>query len=138
MSSQFSDLDLEAYLEEALPAADMARVESAVRQEPELLRRLADAIGRREAGAHSVGEIWRRHRLSCPTRTELGGFLLGTLAREANAYVRFHIELIGCRYCTANLDDLQRQQQEAAAATVSRRTRYFQSSAGYLDRRPER
>jgi len=138
MTSQYSDLELEAYLDEALPAADMARFESAVRQTPELLRRLAEVIGRREGGAHSLGEIWRRHRLSCPVRTDLGGFLLGTLSKDAAEYVRFHVELIGCRYCSANLEDLQRQRQEASTATVTRRTRYFQSSAGYLDRGRER
>lgn len=138
MIEPFSDHELEAYLDEALPAADMARFESAVRQTPELLRRLAEVIGRREAGAHSVGEIWRRHRLSCPGRIELGGFLLGTLSKDAVEYVKFHVELIGCRYCSANLDDLRQQRREASTDRATRRTRYFQSSAGYLDRKRER
>lgn len=139
MNPQYSDSELEAYLDEALPAADMARFEALVRQTPELLQRLAEVIGRREAGAHSLGEIWRRQRLSCPTRTELGGFLLGTLGREALEYIKFHIDLIGCRYCSANLEDLKRQRQEAStAAATNRRTRYFQSSAGYLSRRRDR
>lgn len=132
--TDFSDHELEAYLDEALPAEDMARLESAVRNTPALLQRLAEVIGRREAGAHSVGEIWRRHRLSCPSRTDLGSFLLGTLSPGAAEYIRFHTELIGCRYCAANLVDLRLQRQEAAETIRSRRTKYFQSSAGYLDR----
>lgn len=139
MTGDYSDSELEAYLDEALPAADMARVESAVRETPALLRRLAEVIGRREAGAHSVGDVWRRHRLSCPSRMELGGFLLGALGADAADYIRFHLERIGCRYCQANLEDLQRQRQEAAETVTSRRTRYFQSSAGYFEpRRPRR
>lgn len=131
---QYSDRELEAYLDEALPASEMARVESAVRETPALLQRLAEVIGRRESGNHSVGAIWRRHRLSCPTRLELGGLLLGTLDRGAADYIQFHIEEAGCRFCAANLEDLRRQKQEATETTTTRRRRYFQSSAGYLDR----
>jgi hypothetical protein len=40
--------------------------------------------------------------------------------------------MIGCRFCTANLLDLRRQQEEGADAAVSRRRKYFDSSAGYL------
>ncbi len=84
---------------------------------------------------HSLGEIWRRHRISCPTRGQLGGYLLGTLPHDFAAYIQFHIELAGCRFCQANLSDLKAQQGEADEAVQSRRRKYFQSSAGYLSRR---
>jgi hypothetical protein len=58
--------------------------------------------------------------------------LLGALAGEQADYVGFHLETIGCRYCQANLQDLRRQQDEAADMSARRRTKYFQSSAGYL------
>jgi hypothetical protein len=125
---------LESYLDEALPADEMARMEEALRTDPELLAQLAAINARRDAGVHSLGEIWRRHRLSCPTREQLGGYLLGSLPKAMSQYIGFHLETIGCRVCQANLTDLENQQAEAAEATKTRRRRYFQSSAGYLSR----
>src|SRR5688572_14313009 len=124
--------ELEAYLDEALPAEEMARIEDLLRRQPELLDELATINSRRDAGVHSLGEIWRRHRLSCPPREQLGGLLLGTLSKQQSEYLRFHIDVVGCRFCKANLSDLERQQAEAAETTQSRRRKYFQSSAGYL------
>jgi hypothetical protein len=134
----FCESDLEAFLDEALPAEEMARIEKALRKEPALVRRMAAINGRRDAGVHSVGAIWRRHRLSCPTREQLGNFLLGILPQEVADYVRFHLETVGCRLCQANQSDLARQQAATnlrsvpEAAVQSRRRKYFQSSAGYL------
>jgi hypothetical protein len=115
-----------------LPAEEMARVEKAARDDPALAKQLASVHARRSAGVHSLGEIWRRHRLSCPTREQLGSFLLGALSDALARYVAFHVEVGGCRYCQANLGDLQRQQAEADQAAQVRRRKYFQSSAGYL------
>ncbi len=132
MAASFSQSDLEAFLDEALPAEEMVRIEKRLRQDPALARRLAAINGSRDAGIHSVGAIWRRHRLSCPTREQLGSYLLGILPQETAAYVRFHLELVGCRSCQANRNDLERQQAEGRTAIQSRRRKYFQSSAGYL------
>jgi len=132
VSSPFSDSDLEAFLDEALPPEEMAGIEKALRKDPALVRRLAAINGRRDAGVHTVGAIWRRHRLSCPSREQLGNLLLGVLPQEEADYVRFHLEIVGCRWCEANRIDLERQQAEARTAVQSRRRKYFQSSAGYL------
>lgn len=134
MSDRFTEAELEAYLDEALSASDMARVETQLRDDPELLRRLQSIHQRRDAGVHSLGEIWRRHRISCPDRETLGSYLLGVLEPGQQDFIVFHVETIGCRLCQANLDDLQARQAEASVA-VDRQRRYFQSSAGYL-RRP--
>jgi anti-sigma factor RsiW len=131
MSGAFRDAELEAYLDEALPADEMARIETALRTNSELAARLAAINARRDSGVHSLGDIWRRHRITCPDRTELGSFLLGVLETGHAAYVRFHLEVVGCRLCQANLADLQQQQAEAAGA-ASRRRRYLKSSAGLL------
>jgi hypothetical protein len=112
----------------------MARIEQALRKDRQLVRQLAAINARRDAGVHSLGEIWRRHRLSCPSRQQLGSYLLGALAQEAADYITFHLELVGCRYCRANLSDLKKQQAEASEAVETRRRKYFQSSAGYLRR----
>lgn len=135
MSLTFTDAELESYLDEALASEAMSRIEEAARRTPELARRLAAINARRDAGLHSLGEIWRRHRLTCPTRSELGSFLLGVLPDEQARYIAFHLEQIGCRCCQANRMDLELQQSEARDAAGQRRRKYFQSSAGYLKRR---
>ncbi|HEV3344286.1 MAG TPA: hypothetical protein VG125_28175 [Pirellulales bacterium] len=133
--AHFTDTELEAYLDEALPGEAMARIEAAVRKSEELARRLAGIHLQRDGGSHSLGDIWRRHRLTCPTRNELGSYLLGVLPEAQAAYVRFHVEEAGCRWCQANYDDLHRQRAEAVDAGHHRRRKYFESSAGLL-RRP--
>ena len=75
----YSDDDLLAYLDEMLPADRMTAVEADLRADEALRLRVAAVARRRDQGVHSVGEIWRRLRLSCPTRNQLGSFLLGTL-----------------------------------------------------------
>jgi len=132
MARLFTDAELEAYLDDALSPADLSAVEAAVRGDHELLGRLAAINQRRNSGVHTLGEIWRRHRLTCLTREQLGSHLLGTLAPEEANYVEFHVHKVGCSWCQANLHDLQRQQREASQASQTRRRRYFQSSAGYL------
>lgn len=127
-----SDLELEAFLDEALPIAAMAEIEKALREVPALLERLAQVNAKRDAGVHTLGSIWRVNRLSCPTRQDLGSYLLGVLEPPHADYLQFHLTTAGCRACQANLDDLRSQQQEAAPLKESRRRKYFQSSAGVL------
>lgn len=136
MTHAFRQSDLEAYLDEALPAEEMARIEQSLRQDGKLVEQLIAINARRNRGLHALGEIWRRHRLSCPTRQQLGSHLLQTLTTEESAYVAFHVDVIGCRYCQANLADLTKQQAEAREVVETRRRKYFQSSAGYLRRQP--
>ncbi len=128
----FRPSDLEAYLDEALPADEMARIEKAVRKDPALAQQLAEFHGRRGAGVHSLGEIWRQQRLSCPSREQLRGYLLGKMDKDQAAYIEFHVAAVGCRYCRANMADLQAQQAAAEPAADLRRRKFFQSSAGYL------
>lgn len=135
MPQSLSQHDLEAYLDEALPVATMAAIEQALRGDAELVRRLAAINARRDAGVHSLGEIWRRHRLSCPSRERLGNYVLGVLDKGAANFVRFHLEVSGCRTCQANLDDLGARAADEPAAVDSRRKKYFQSSAGHLHKR---
>jgi hypothetical protein len=135
MSDEFTSAELEAYLDEVLPIERMAEIEMALRKDAALGKRLAATNGRRDAGVHSIGEIWRRHRLSCPPREQLGSYLLGVLPAEAADYVTFHVKEIACRYCAASLEDLRSQQAANQAGQIDeRRKRYFQSSAGYLRR----
>jgi len=132
MADIFRDHDLESYLDEALPPEQMAEIELALRKDPVLLRQMAVIQSRRNAGVHSLGEIWRRNRLSCATREQLGSYLLGVLPDEVSDYLAFHLDVVGCRYCRANLADLENQLGEHEETVQTRRQRYFQSSAGYL------
>jgi len=132
MADAFSTAEIEAFLDEALPAARMAAIEDALRKSETLKQQLVAINGRRDAGVHGLGEIWRRRRLSCPTREQLGSYLLGVLSKEQVDYITFHLTTVECRYCTANIDDLRAQQSAGAAEVSERRRRYFQSSAGYL------
>jgi hypothetical protein len=54
---------------------------------------------------------------------------------EAADYLRFHMEVIGCRYCQANLEDLREIQGQPTAQ--ERRKRIFQSSVGRIRNYPE-
>ena len=106
MAQEFTDSELAAYLDEALAADEMARVEAALRDQPGLVDQLVRINRRRDSGIHSLGEIWRRNRVSCPSREQLGSYLLGVLSSEQASYIEFHTRDVGCRLCHANLEDL--------------------------------
>lgn len=133
MSSQFTKAQLEAFLDESLPPEQMTAVENLLRDDESLSQQLTQLVGERDAGVHSLGAIWRRHRLSCPDRALLGSYLLEVLDEEHNVYVKFHVETVGCRFCNASLADLRKQHEETELEdSKQRRQKYFQSSAGYL------
>ena len=129
-----TDAELEAFLDEALPADVMSRLEQSLRQDKSLLDRLAAVSSDRDSGVHSLAAIWRTNRLTCPSRQELGNYLLRVLTDEQSDFIKFHVDISGCRVCQANLNDLQAQQSEAATIKESRRRKYFQSSAGQLSK----
>ena len=123
---------LSSYLDDALSDAECASVEQELRQSDALRRQLRGLMLERDRGEHSIGAIWRRKRLTCPTREQLGSYLLGVLEPDHQDYLDFHLYTIGCAYCLANLTDLRHQQQEAVPKVQQRRRRYFESSAGLL------
>ncbi len=120
---------LAGYLDDALSETETAQIEKALRESEPLRQQLRQLMQERDRGEHSVGAIWRRRRLSCPAREQLGSYLLGVLDEDLQDYIQFHLNTIGCAFCLANLADLQTQQQEAKAQSQQRRKRYYQSSA---------
>ena len=130
-SASYTHEELLAYLAEQLPTERMAAIERALRNSEPLRRQLAALARERDQGGFTVGEVWRRGRLSCPTRSQLGAYLLGALDGGPRDYIEFHLRTIGCRVCAANLADLQ-QATAAAPEKQRRRRKYFESSAGYL------
>jgi hypothetical protein len=124
---------LRDYLNDALPDAELAAVEKALRDDPGVRDLFQQIRQDADRGEHSIGAVWRRERLSCPSRDQLGGFLLGAADPDLLAYVEFHLATIGCAYCQANLDDLKRRQDEAAEPeTHTRRRRIVDSGTGVL------
>jgi hypothetical protein len=123
---------LHAYLDDALTDAETAHIEQALRDSEPLRRALRQAMQERDRGEHSLGAVWRRERLTCPTREQLGSYLLQVLDEGTQNYIDFHLHTIGCPYCVANLTDLQSLQKEPPPRAKERRRRYFESSAGIL------
>jgi RNA polymerase sigma factor (sigma-70 family) len=106
-----------------------ARVESALGHAA-----LADGGGNSDAldGAESLlTQVWEARRPTCPKRSTLGRYLLNTLEPDWREYVKFHVDSLGCRFCQANLDDLQRQDAEEPRVL---RDRIFHSTVGFLSR----
>jgi hypothetical protein len=131
--SEITREKLHAYLDDALGESESAQVEQALRQSEPLRHLLRQTMQERDRGEHSLGAIWRRERLTCPTREQLGSYLLQVLDDEEQDYFQFHLEVLECPYCVANLADLQAAQREPAPQARERRRRIFQTSAGYLN-----
>ena len=137
MTIEFTRELLHAYLDDSLPEAETARIESALRSSETARLQLKTALQERDRGEHTVGAIWRRERLSCPTREQLGSYLLDALDSDLTEYIKFHLETVGCPFCKANQADLKALQEEKSAAqTQHRRHKIFKSSAGLLSGKP--
>lgn len=132
-SNEFADADLEAYLDEMLDPEDAARIEAAARTDKNLLNRLALINRRRNAGVHTMGEIWRRNQIGVPSAEEMGNYLLGLLSPEQADYIEFRMKVLKCRYTLALHRDLQEKSSADQAPKASaRQKKYFDSSAGLL------
>lgn len=74
-------------------------------------------------------EVWEEFRFTCPKRSTIGRFLLGTLEGEWGEYVQFHLHELGCRFCQANVADLQKADE--AQQTVTRQ-KIYESTIGFF------
>lgn len=101
-----------------------------------LIKRLAQNVSISEDLADDMllTRLWEQNRPSCPKRSTLGKWLLGTLDEDWDAYVAFHVETLGCRFCQANREDLQSATQPATQ-TKSVHQRIMQSSIGFFRRK---
>jgi len=77
-------------------------------------------------------DLWEYHRFSCPKRNTIGAYMLGTLEPDWHTYAEFHLNVLGCRFCRANLDDLQSQSQETKQEAFQ--ARIMESTIGFLHR----
>lgn len=134
LSTAITEEVLRAYLNDALPAEESARVEKALRDSAELRAQLEDVRQNRgESGLHSLGAIWRRSRLTCASRQQLGSLLLDALDPDLADYLTFHIEVVGCPFCEANLADLKHKNETASPQARTRQTRILDVSKHLLE-----
>jgi RNA polymerase sigma factor (sigma-70 family) len=83
-------------------------------------------------------EVWRDGRPSCPKRTTLGKYVLGTLPEDWDDFVTFHVERTGCEFCAANLEDLTAEiNTPEDDADKLLRGRILESTVGFLDHHRE-
>jgi len=75
-------------------------------------------------------EVWEQWRFTCPKRSTIGKFLLGTLQEPWTNYVEFHVNRLGCRFCRANVEDLQKASDEADAKRTQQKI--FESTIGFF------
>jgi RNA polymerase sigma factor (sigma-70 family) len=77
-----------------------------------------------------LSDIWEFQRFSCPKRSTIGAYLLGTVDEEWHKYIDFHLNTLGCRFCRANIEDLQIQNTKKQNKKLQ--TRIMESTAGFL------
>ena len=77
-----------------------------------------------------VTEVWEEQRLTCPKRSTIGRSLLGTLEGPWQEHVEFHVNKLGCRFCRANLEDLQKKGREEESTVF--RDRILHSTIGFF------
>lgn len=129
-----TDEELLAYADELLVPEVAAQVENQLRTQPALREHLHQLLAARDQGNLSIGDLWRHHRLSCPTRTQLGLHFVNALHGDLANYITFHINEVGCVYCQAELDEMQESLHDAnqSHSEQQRRDFLFASSAGLL------
>jgi hypothetical protein len=104
---------LRDYLHDALPDPELVAVEKALRESAKLRAVYKEVVEQEDRGEHTLGAIWRRERVSCLSRDQLGSYVLGAGDPELLEYIEFHLKTIGCPYCQANLDDLKKAAKPA-------------------------
>lgn len=135
----FLDAELEAYLDESLDPARAAEIEAAMKIDKGLVLKLSNINGRRDAGVHTLSDIWRRNQVGVPSREALSQFLLGSLTSEESDYIRFRIDVLKCRFTTALLADLKSQKSDAVKSeSDGRRKKLYQSGAGIFAKKKGR
>ncbi|MCS6975650.1 MAG: hypothetical protein NZM31_01400 [Gemmatales bacterium] len=127
-----TEQDLIDHVEEALPPHKASVIEKAIRESEELMAILNALILARSGEEHSVGAIWERHRLSCPTRDQLSNYLVRAMSDEALTYIAFHLEDVDCPYCQAELEELKNAKQQGKKARGERARKTYHEGVALL------
>ena len=127
------DETLRSYLADSLPAEEMARVEKSLRDSSELR---ADWKTSARTKATRTSTRWERSgdEAGSPARRrqQLGSYLLDALDPELGDYLKFHLEVVECPFCQANLADLNAKATQPPATIKSRHNRILRSSQHLL------
>jgi len=97
-----------------------------------LSERDADSLSCLDEGSAevTVARVWREHRLTCLKRSTLGSFLVGAIDDPWRSYTQFHLDVVACPMCLANLADLQTEEEPLTGGIDTERM--FTSSVGFL------
>jgi RNA polymerase sigma factor (sigma-70 family) len=82
-----------------------------------------------EPSDSALTEVWEENRFTCPKRSTIGRFLLETLEEPWKSYVDFHVNRLGCRFCRANVEDLQKANE---AEQQKAQKKFFESTIGFF------
>ena len=82
------------------------------------------------AATSLLTELWEARRPTCPKRSTVGRFLLGTLEKPWQSYVDFHLNQLGCQFCRANLEDLKKQTEDETTKVFQ--NKLMQSTTGFF------
>lgn len=80
----------------------------------------------------TVCRVWREQRITCLKRGTLGQYVLGVLDDPWLSYTQFHLDVVGCPMCLANLEDLESEDEGVELSEQS--SEIFASSVGFLSR----
>jgi hypothetical protein len=113
--SEFTDEELEEYRQERMPGPRLAEFEARLKSDPAFRARYERFLDENPDPyhEHSIRAIWVRHRLTCIERPMLIHYHRGNLDDAEAAYIDFHLKVVGCAMCQANLDDLIEQLDKA-------------------------
>jgi anti-sigma factor RsiW len=139
MTHEFTDAELEAYVDESLDPARAAEIERALKTDRALLRKLSWINGRRDAGVHSLGEIWRQAQIGVPSRDDVVRWVAGQLTADEADYLQFRVDTLKCRFTAALLADVRESAASPAMKEAeSRQKKIFTSSEKLLKPRKRR
>lgn len=136
MTSDFTDADLESYLDETLHPDLAIDLEQSLKEDQDLLSRLSHINGRRDAGIHTLGEIWRRNQVGVPSREQIEEYVAGKLDADHADYIKFRLDILKCRYTIAHVNDIKTN-KDSKDNEQGRRKKYFDSSAGLLRKKED-
>ena len=77
-----------------------------------------------------VANVWRENRITCLKRKTLGASLLSMLDEPWKSYTQFHLDVVGCPMCLANLQDLT--DEDETSTKMPSRESIFATSVGFL------
>ena len=135
MPEEFTDAELESFLDETLDGDRAGEIEVALQSDKELLVRLGQINGRRDAGMHTLGEIWRRNQIGVPSPADMGNHLMGVLEDAHSDYIDFRLKVLKCPFTIALKTDLENQHEQSADDSTKRRAKIYDSSSGYLPKK---